>query len=237
MVERIPTGIKGLDELVDGGFPKGSVILVSGPSGAGKSLFSLSYLVGENGGSLYVTVEEPKRSLIEGGKGIGLDIMGSLDSGSLLISDLTSARMLSDSDAQTEEKIADFTSIASIIENEVRKNGVQRVVVDSLTALGVYYNDPNIFRQELFRFTQILRNLGVTTILVGESGEEYAGTKYGIEQFVCDGYLLIDLEKIEGELRRTINVRKMRYTKHDSSVHPMLILRSGIRISVREKVY
>jgi circadian clock protein KaiC len=43
--ERVPTGILGLDSLIEGGFPKGRSILVTGEPGTGKTIFSLQFLV------------------------------------------------------------------------------------------------------------------------------------------------------------------------------------------------
>ena len=62
VVERVATGIKGFDELIEGGFPKGSSILITGPPGSGKSIFSMQYLYngamnGENG--IYVYMDSP----------------------------------------------------------------------------------------------------------------------------------------------------------------------------------
>ncbi|MEM2145791.1 MAG: ATPase domain-containing protein, partial [Candidatus Jordarchaeaceae archaeon] len=69
--ERIPTGIKGFDELIQGGLIKGETYIISGVSGAGKSIFSMEFLY--RGASqfdepgLYVTFEETRQSLLRNG--------------------------------------------------------------------------------------------------------------------------------------------------------------------------
>lgn len=77
MIERVKTGIKGFDELVEGGIPKGSNVLLTGLPGTGKTVFGLQYLYngainGENG--LYVSLDGPAESLKEQASQFGMDI-------------------------------------------------------------------------------------------------------------------------------------------------------------------
>ncbi len=75
-MERVATGIKGFDELVEGGFPKGASILITGPPGSGKSIFSMQYLYngamkGENG--IYIYMDSGLELLKEQAKQFGMD--------------------------------------------------------------------------------------------------------------------------------------------------------------------
>jgi KaiC/GvpD/RAD55 family RecA-like ATPase len=65
-MERISAGIKGIDEMIQGGLPKGSVVGISGPPGVGKSIFALHFILegarnGEKG--VYISLEEPRSNI------------------------------------------------------------------------------------------------------------------------------------------------------------------------------
>lgn len=69
-MERVTTGVKGFDALVEGGFPRGSTVLVTGSPGTGKTIFGLHFLCdgaakGETG--IYVVVDS--------GQGLGLSLL------------------------------------------------------------------------------------------------------------------------------------------------------------------
>jgi len=83
-MDRIVTGITGLDDLIGGGIPEGSTILLTGSCGTGKSILSLQYIYngamsGEPG--LYVTFEETKEKIIEHSKKFNMDIRPLEDKG------------------------------------------------------------------------------------------------------------------------------------------------------------
>ena len=76
MLERIKTGIPGLDELLGGGFPKGKVVMVSGPSGSGKTILAAQFInqgIKNNEGCVYITLEESKEKLLDNLLEIGID--------------------------------------------------------------------------------------------------------------------------------------------------------------------
>jgi circadian clock protein KaiC len=116
--------------------------------------------------------------------------------------------------------------------------GAKRFALDSVTAVGLYYEDsPGVLRRELFKFAGFLKEKDITSLLITESIENGQLTRYGIEQFIADSFIVFGLEDMKGELRRTVTVRKMRFTKHDTMKHPMLITSSGINVSAESKVF
>ena len=44
-IQKCPTGIKGFDEITEGGLPKNRTTLVSGGAGSGKTLLGLDFLI------------------------------------------------------------------------------------------------------------------------------------------------------------------------------------------------
>ncbi|MEK6852157.1 MAG: ATPase domain-containing protein, partial [Candidatus Thermoplasmatota archaeon] len=108
---------------------------------------------------------------------------------------------------------------------------VRRVVVDSIGGVALRVKSLPDLREELFAFTRFLRDAGVTSLLVAESPEGGRMTRYGVEQFLADSFLHLALEDVKGELRRTLTVRKMRFTKHDTGKHPVHMTRDGLVVA------
>ena len=132
--------------------------------------------------------------------------------------------------------VVGFPHLQDFLAAALPKTGAKRLVVDSLSAIGLFYPSPELLRQEMFAFARFLRARDVTTLLVTESIEGGPLTRFGIEQFVADSFIHLDLEEVKGDLRRTLTVRKMRFTRHDASKHPVHITSHGMVVLDDEKV-
>ncbi|MCK4444212.1 MAG: AAA family ATPase [Thermoplasmata archaeon] len=234
-MKRLPTGVDGFDDLIDGGYPEGSVNLISGPTGSAKSLFCLHYVysgVSEYGEpSLYITLEEKTENLRQTLMSFGMNPTKYETDGSLTIVDLGEIRKLEgDADA------LDFRSIEAMIDGLIETNKVKRLVVDSIAVIGLQQKDVREFRKDLFQFGRFLGDKDTTSVLVTECSEKGELTRFGVEQFITDSFVFLGLDNVKGELRRTVVVRKMRLTHHDTAVHPFLITGRGIRVSSDVKV-
>ena len=227
---RLPTGVEGFDQLIDGGFLPGSINLLSGPSGSGKTLFSLTYAyAGATEGkenSIYVALEEPRPSLVRALQAMGSDPTGLEEKGNLSFLDLGEMRKLAEGD-----EFVSFSRLESMIEGMLVPGRPTRLVVDSLAVVGLTYRSPREFRRELFRFGRFLQQGHVTSLLLTEMPDGGELTRFGVEQFVADSFIALHLERHQGELIRSIVVRKMRYTNHDIALHPFLITAKGLRVS------
>ena len=241
-MDRVPTGITGMDELIENGFPERTVNLITSPSGGGKTLFALQYIYngakdyGEPG--MFLTLEESRESIERATMDFGMDIAKYEEEGELFIIDLGAMR----NEIKKEEEISNgliaFEALQEALEGIIKIRKAKRFALDSLTAVGLAYSSTSEMRQGMFRFGRFLRGQDMTSLLVTESVEGTPGlTRYGVEQYIADSFIVLGLESIKGELRRTICVRKMRFTKHDTSIHPFLIMKSGIEISPEEKVF
>ena len=237
---RVPTGIHGLDELIGGGLPENTVNLVSGPAGSAKSLIAMQYLYngakdyGEAG--VYLTLEESRDNIIRAMSNYEMDIEKYEKEGKLVLLDMSEIRRRCD--ASEEEGVVEFEALGALLENLMGFTKAKRLAIDSLTAIGLYYEDSTgRLRRELFKFAANLKTKSITSLLITESVEGGALTRYGIEQFIADSFIVLGLEDVKGELRRTITVRKMRFTKHDTTKHPMLIGNTGISVSAESKVF
>lgn len=237
-IARVPTGIHGFDELIGGGLPERSVNLVSGPAGSAKSLLAMQFVYngvkdyGEPG--IFITLEESRDNILRAMSGYGMEI--ERYEGKLVLLDMSEIRRRCN--LSEEAAVVGFEALSELLDNLLGMTRAKRLSLDSLTAVGLHYEDSaGILRRELFRFASNLREKEVTTLLVTESIEGGALTRYGIEQFITDSFVVLGLEEVKGELRRTLTVRKMRFTKHDTTKHPILIGPAGVHVSAESKVF
>lgn len=234
MGDRVPTGIQGFDRLVAGGFPRGTVNLLSGPAGSAKSLFGLHFA--HNGAALYdetsmvLVLEETRGSFERAMASYGMEVGPLERDGRLLLVDMGELR------SDEPERVVGFDEIRGFLEAALPRTSARRLVLDSLSAIGLYYSSPEQLRERLFAFTRFLRTRDVTTLLITETVEGAGLTRFGVEQFLADSFIYLGLEEVKGELRRTLTVRKMRFTRHDSAKHPVHVTTSGLVVMDQEKV-
>ena len=152
--------------------------------------------------------------------------------------DVGKIRMKVPAEGDTKRVTVGFGKLTNFLEKFLKSTKAKRLVLDSITAAGLYYKEEEVLRQELFAFTSFLQNTDITSLLITESLNETGDmTRYGIEQFVTDSFINLGLERVGTELRRTITVRKMRFTRHNTKVHPLLITESGIVIEAEAEVF
>ena len=238
-IKRISTGISGLDELCEGGFADGSVNLVSGPAGSAKSLMGTHFILDgakKDEPSLYVTIEESKESLFKAGRRFNMNLEEYEKKGLIYFMDMTSIRAMSSQEEETTMDLLRCSTVRKLIDQHLSESNVKRLCLDSLTALGLAYKNLEELRSDLFRLATDLRNRGLTSLLLTETLEDGQLTRFGVEQFITDSFIVLGLERIQGELRRTISVRKMRHTRQESSIHPFIIMSNGIVVAADEKV-
>jgi len=124
---------------------------------------------------------------------------------------------------------AELKEIAKI----VKEIGAKRLVVDSTTAFGVWIKDQGTMRSLLYRFTDGLKDIGTTTLLVAETkGSRKSFSAFGVEEFVADGVIALYFTPPN----RSIFVRKMRGTNHSKSPHPFQISSDGITVSPKDTI-
>ena len=219
--ERIETGIPGLDKLIEGGFIKGSTILLCGNTGTGKTIFSCQFLWhglqnGENG--VYITLEEDKESIIKCAQDFGWDFKKYIAEKKLIVESLFPSSM---------EEIKD------VIRDLVRRVDAKRFVLDSLSVATMGWKESEsipIIRRAIFDLAKTLRDLKVTSILISEIPEgENKLSRLGVEEFVVDGIIRLHyLEYAVGGIPRSLIIRKMRRTKHGTDIYPFEITSKGI---------
>ncbi len=243
-MKRTPTGIEGLDELIEGGFPEKRTILISGGCGTGKSIFSTQYLYkgaekyGEPG--ILVTLDERPELIRQDMLKFGWDLRKLEDQDMLHIIDGSIAKI----GMPTEEEFAmpatgfDLDKLLIEIIRITKRTNAKRIVIDSIPALGFNFKNENEARNAILKLSYLLTKIGVTTIMTTETNEgDQKYSKYGVEEYVADGVILLHYLGIGGTSNRTMHIRKMRATKHSEEIHPLEITDKGIKIHKIEKEY
>jgi KaiC/GvpD/RAD55 family RecA-like ATPase len=240
--DRVKTGIPGLDDLLDGGFPHNTVNLVVGPTGSAKTLFGMQFIYSGakdyNEVGIYLTLEERKENIQRAMKGFGMDVEKYEKEGKLILVDVGKIRTKLHSEGDSQKVNVGFGKLTNFLEKFLKSTKAKRLVLDSITAAGLLYKDQEQMRSELFTFTTFLQSTNITSLMITESLNETGDMpRYGVEQFVADSFINLGLERVGGELRRTITIRKMRFTKHNTKVHPLLITNKGIVIESEAEVF
>lgn len=227
-IERAPTGIEGLDELLEGGIPKGRIVVVTGVAGSGKTTLGMQFLYNgitqfnENG--IFVTLEEEVGDLTKDMSRYGWD----LDE---LMSKKQFSIIRSPIPFEVTGEIVNVDMLLDTIHEKAAEIESKRLVFDSIAALGLPYGDQFALRRDILRLCALLRELGCTTMLMTEM--EAAGgriTRYGIEEFVSQGLIILHLTPTY----RGIEIRKMRGTKHNANIHTLRLADKGIVVSPGE---
>lgn len=239
---RVHTGIPGLDDLLEGGFPEKTVNLIVGPTGSAKTLFGMQFIYSgvkdfdEVG--IYLTLEERRENIQRAMKGFGMDVEKYEKEGKLILVDVGKIRTKAPSDGEIKRVTVGFNKLTNFLQKFLKSTKAKRLVLDSITAAGLCYKEQEVMRQELFAFTSFLQSTDITSVLITESLNETGDiTRYGVEQFIADSFINLGLERVGTELRRTITVRKMRFTRHNTKVHPLLITNNGIIIEAEAEVF
>lgn len=243
MLERVPTGIPGFDELCEGGLLRDRSYLVSGPSGSGKTVFALQYLVNGvekfNEPGIFVATEERPQYLREHAATFGWDLEKFEDENMFAILDATSTKIGLPSDEKyIDVRPFDTRSLLDQIITIQDEIGAKRAVVDSTTSIGFTIGDPAKFRVELLKISTTLEILGLTSILtceVIENGPDRI-SRFGVENFVVEGTIVLYYTRVENTRMRSIEIFKMRGTNHSKKIHPFEITNRGIVIYSREEI-
>jgi KaiC/GvpD/RAD55 family RecA-like ATPase len=221
--ERIPSGIPGLDNLMEGGFVKGSTNLVSGAAGTGKTIFCAQYLMeGLKRGEIcmFITLEESPKDIIDDVRRFGWDFEKYVNDKKLFI------------DYQDPFQVTDITSP---LLDKIKEHNIQRVAIDSTALLEMYYKDPAEVRKQLFKLLSGLKEIGVTSVVTTELPEESNTLgKFGVEEFVVDGVIVLHFLGLGEKTYFSLQVRKMRRTNHGKDVYSMEIGNKGIEIKAND---
>jgi KaiC/GvpD/RAD55 family RecA-like ATPase len=244
VLEKIPTGIPGFDELCYGGLIRDRSYLVSGPSGSGKTIFAVQYLINGiemfNEPGIMVVTEERPQHVREHFTTFGWDLEKYEDENMLAILDATSTKIGLPSDEKyIDVRPFDTRSLIDQIINIQDEIGARRAVLDSTTSIGFAVNDIPKFRVELLKISTTMEILGLTSLFTCEvlstTGDQIS--RFGVENFIVEGNIVLYYTKSENVRLRGIEIFKMRGSNHSKKIHPFEITERGIVVHPEEEVY
>jgi circadian clock protein KaiC len=224
-MERIKTGIPGLDEMLWGGLLSQTANLVEGAPGTGKTTLGMQFIChgivacGEPG--LILTFEEFPQQYYSDAASFGWDFRQMEREGKL--------REIMTS---PEVSLADLEQVGGRIEKLVQEIGVKRILVDSLSHFERLSEDPVHLRSIVYGFINALKREGLTAVLTRESttllGE--AGGADDALAFLVDSYILLRYVEIDSAIHKALLVLKMRGSNHDKGIRQFEITSRGIEV-------
>jgi circadian clock protein KaiC len=222
------TGILGLDEITEGGFPAGRPTLICGGAGCGKTLMALEFLVrgatqfDEPG--VFLAFEETVAELTQNVRSLGMDL-AQLSLEKKLVVDHVHV----DRSEIEETGEYDLEGLFIRLGHAIDSIGAKRVVLDTLESLFSGLSNTAILRAELRRLFRWLKDRGVTSVITAERGDGTL-TKHGLEEYVSDCVILLDHRVSEQLSTRRLRIVKYRGTTHGTNEFPFLIDEGGISV-------
>ncbi|GDY22035.1 circadian clock protein KaiC [Verrucomicrobiota bacterium] len=225
---RCPTGIQGLDEITDGGLPRGRPTLVGGGAGCGKTLLAAEFLVrgavqfDEPG--VFMAFEETEKELTANVASLGFDLAGLVRRKKILVDYVHVER----SEVQ-ESGDYDLEGLFVRLGHAIASIGAKRVVLDTLEVLFASLPNEAILRSELRRLFSWLKDKGVTAVITAERGRESL-TRHGLEEYVSDCVIMLDHRVNDQIATRHLRVVKYRGALHGTNEFPFLIGDTGLSV-------
>ncbi len=240
--EYLKTGIKGLDELLGKGIPRGASVLIAGGAGSGKTIMGLqviNHLCKQGKKCLCMSFEESEQRLREHMSDFGWNAVEFEKKGLLLLKRFNPFDITRSVDALLEKAKGELLIHVDpvILPNDFKPDFI---LIDSLTAIASAFvtkeESYRIYIEQLFRF---LENMNATSFLITETDQmpiKFSTT--GVEEFLADGVIVLYAIKM-GEIRENaIEVLKMRGVNHQKKIVAMRIIeRKGVEIYPEQEVY
>ncbi|MEE9474283.1 MAG: ATPase domain-containing protein [Candidatus Hydrothermarchaeaceae archaeon] len=234
-IEYVKTSIGAFDPLFsNGGYPKGSTILVLGGPGSGKSIFGMQFIYkgaveyGEPG--IYVTLDETPEKIKKNIASFGWDLEAMEAEKKIVVLDAASAR--AGTLATTEHAMQaglDINSTISQITSAIEEINATRLVIDSLSIMNLHAQNDAQIRTSMLRLSSALSGKDVTSLVLNDARTGAVGiSEFPQEAFVFDGVITLSLDAESQE--RRVNIRKMRGTKHVIGSFRFDISESGINV-------
>ena len=225
---KCPTGIKGFDEITEGGLPKNRTTLISGSAGSGKTLLGIDFLINGainyNEPGIFMSFEETEDELYEDVDSLNLDLQGLVSQKQILIEYV----LLDRRDIQ-EKGDFNLEGLFIRLDHAIDSIGAKRVVLDSIESLFAGLTDAGILRLEIKRLFRWLKEKQVTAIITGEPGKG-SYTRHGLEEYISDCVILLDNRVREQIATRRIRVMKYRGSKHGTNEYPFVIDKDGLSV-------
>src|SRR6185295_3543810 len=227
-LEKISSGISGLDEITGGGLPRGRPTLVCGNAGCGKTLMAMEFLVRgateHNEPGVFMSFEENEEELTTNVASLGFDL-NLLAAQKKIVLDYV--RIERGEIQETGEY--DLEGLFIRLNHAIDSIGAKRVVLDTMEGLFAALPNHSILRSELRRLFRWLKDKGVSAVITAERGDGLL-TRHGLEEYVADCVILLDHRVNEQLSTRRLRVVKYRGSVHGTNEYPFLISKDGFSV-------
>jgi len=224
-LQKCPTGIQGLDEITQGGLPRGRPTLVCGDAGSGKTILAMQFLVrgitqyDEPG--VFIAFEENAQDLAINMASMGVDV------GRLCAENKLAIDWVHLNPAEIEEAGEyDLDGLFIRIQCALERVHARRIVLDSIEALFSTLRSQTTLRSELQRLFHWLKERQLTTVVTGERGDGRL-TRHGLEEYVADCVISLDHDVVNQVSTRHVRLVKYRGSVHGANQYPFLIGKNG----------
>lgn len=231
---KIRTGIPGFDLIIDGGLKQGKTIVLAGEPGSGKSTFGMQFL--HNGAldfdepGIYVTLNQSPQELISDFRGYGWHIERLIDEEKIMIIDARPFKsdedLFESADMLYDSEPFPFTHLTQLILQGIKKINAKRLVIDSLSVLSMQYGNQFNTRQGIQKMVTELDEKQCTSIFISENLD----SKTPPEWYVASGIVLLNHIQKSNTMERSIQVIKMRGTKHSEQTYPIRFNENGYQV-------
>jgi len=205
---RIPTGIEGLDAMIEGGLIRGDMHLIAGAPGTGKTILAstlaFNAVTSQKEKVVYASFEESAEYLERNMKKLGIDLASAEKAGNLRVIDLDAL------------KGKELESNIQLLMSAVKETKSTILIIDSLTALLLATESKFELRAFMKSVYKTLKNQGITTLM---TVSQTPGTGFGIEGFVADSVLLLENVVEKEQFKTRLIILKMRGTEHSKRYH------------------
>ena len=226
-LQKCPTGIKGFDQITEGGLPKNRTTLVCGGAGSGKTLWGIDFLINGatqyNEPGIFMSFEESEEELYQDVASLNLDLSGLVAQRKIHLEHVVLERR------DIQESDFNLEGLLVRLEHAIDSIGAKRVVLDSIESLFAGITDVGILRVEIKRLFRWLKKKQVTAIVTGEPGNE-SYTRHGLEEYVSDCLISLDNRVTDQISVRRIRVIKYRGSSHGTNEYPFVIDKTGLSV-------
>ncbi|MHA1584247.1 MAG: ATPase domain-containing protein [Promethearchaeota archaeon] len=252
ILPKVPTGITGLDDALQGGFPNKAVCIISGGPGCGKTLLGAEFLYNGitkyNEPGIYISLGESKEEFFMNTRAFGWNFEELEKEGKFAFVDFSFEKLVniwstrpagnfdmpeySQLDGLTVEEqtyILMMQNFTNSMIDAVQNFSAKRIVIDPISSLRLIFPTEFISRRELLRIFTVLREMNTTTIVISELPKEEG---FSVEEFVGSGVIRLSYSKSSGamEMNRKLVIYKMRGTAFNEKMLAMRISKNGVEI-------
>ncbi len=230
-IERVNTGIDGLDKMLKGGIPKGHVFTTMGSFGTGKTTFALQYLwegLQNDEPCIFISLEEDKDQILNTARAYGWDFEPYLNEEKIAIEKL-----------RPEDAEATVSKLKSDLPEFIKSFEAERIALDSVSLLNMMSVKEDKKRNRLFGLCDLVKDTGATTLLTAEVKDDNPdSSREGLVEYVADGVILLRYSETETQdVQMSVQVIKMRRIEHSREVKPYQITDTGIKVQTEGAVF